>query len=223
MSRVLRCLLTALGALLVFALPVSGASAQHVPAVEPYAYEDQHPSTVRTDPVYAYDAPAYTYDGAPRSVQARAGAVAPASCSGATEAAHETVKTAAGPLSACLARSVAANSGLPTLEINAAKMPNIADDIESAIASGQPAVLTRTTDGAVIASNRAAACQGFCGVGSPDEFPFASTLEGGAGATVRGVPLAEQRIQGGVLSSFYRQFGINDGDQFFATVTRGAS
>jgi deoxyribonuclease NucA/NucB len=55
----------------------------------------------------------------------------------------------------------------------------------------------------LINANRAAACEGLCGPGSPDEYPFAPTYEGGAGAGVAGVPLAEQRIQGGVISSFY--------------------
>jgi hypothetical protein len=39
---------------------------------------------------------------------------------------------------------------------------------------------------------------------SCDEYPFASSLEGGAGAIVRGVPIQENRVQGGELSSFLR-------------------
>ena len=59
--------------------------------------------------------------------------------------------------------------------------------------------LTRTEDQAIINSNRAAACKGFCGEGSPDEYPFASTYEGGSEAFVSGVPIEEQRIQGGIF------------------------
>jgi len=77
-----------------------------------------------------------------------------------------------------------------------------------------PSVLNRETDPDVIAANRAAATRDFDGEGSPDEYPFASTAQGGAGAQVQGVPLAEQRIQGGILSSFYRKFGIGQGDAF---------
>lgn len=49
---------------------------------------------------------------------------------------------------------------------------------------------------------------------SLDEYPFASTVEGGAGSTVRAVPVAEQNYQGGVLSSFYQHKGVNVGDRF---------
>lgn len=79
-------------------------------------------------------------------------------------------------------------------------MPNIAKNIQSALDEGHPGILSRTADNSLIRSNRAAACEGFCGPGSPDEYPFASTLQGGAGARVAGVPIGEQRIQGGRFS-----------------------
>jgi len=47
---------------------------------------------------------------------------------------------------------------------------------------------------------------------SCDEFPFASTREGGAGSCTVNVPLSEQRSQGGQLSSFYRNNGVRFGD-----------
>ena len=53
--------------------------------------------------------------------------------------------------------------------------------------------------------------------GVPDEYPFASTYEGGKGAFVADVPQSEQNIQGGVLAQFYRIYGIQDGDQFKVT------
>jgi len=46
-------------------------------------------------------------------------------------------------------------------------------------------------------------------------------MQGGAGARVEGVPLGEQRIQGGVLSSFYQKFGIGQGDPFQVVVNWG--
>lgn len=98
-------------------------------------------------------------------------------------------------------------------------MPNIARNVQSAIDEGQPDVLTRTTDNALIRANRAAACSGFCGPGSPDEYPFASTLEGGAGARVAGVPVQEQYIQGAMLRNFYAKYGIGDGGIFRVVVT----
>ncbi len=79
-------------------------------------------------------------------------------------------------------------------------------------------MLTRETIPEIIASNRYAACKGFCGSGSPDEYPFASTMEGGAGAQVMSVPLQEQRIQGGVISQFYQQNDVQRGDQFSVMV-----
>lgn len=118
-----------------------------------------------------------------------------------------------------VATGVAAKS-LPTLEIDASRMPNIAKNVQSALDEGHPGILSRTTDSSLIRSNRAAACEGFCGPGSPDEYPFASTLQGGAGARVAGVPIGEQRIQGGVLSSFYQKYGIGEGD-FFRVIVSG--
>ncbi len=106
---------------------------------------------------------------------------------------------------------------LPTLNIDLDRMPNIAENIQNAQANGAPDILTRTTDQARIAANRAAACIDFCGTGSPDEYPFASTYEGGKGAFVADVPQSEQNIQGGVLAQFYRIYGIQDGDQFKVT------
>jgi hypothetical protein len=107
---------------------------------------------------------------------------------------------------------------LPVLGIDSGKMPNISNNIKNAQANGAPSVLTRTTNQALINSNRSAATSGFTGIGSPDEYPFASTYEGGSGAFVSGVPLTEQRIQGGVLSSFYQNNNIGDGDCFVVCV-----
>lgn len=107
---------------------------------------------------------------------------------------------------------------LPILYIDAKKMPNIARNIQDAQDNGYPSILTRTTDEAQKEANRAAACAGFCGPGSPDEYPFASTMEGGAGARVRSVPIREQRIQGGVIAKFYEKFNVKHGDRFVVRV-----
>lgn len=105
-------------------------------------------------------------------------------------------------------------SNLPTLEIDSSKMPNIADNIRNAQSNGAPNILTRTENQALIDANRRGATKLFSGAGSPDEYPFASTYEGGAGAFVKGVPLKEQLIQGGTMSRFYNMFGIGEGDKF---------
>jgi len=39
-------------------------------------------------------------------------------------------------------------------------------------------------------------------------------MEGGAGASVRGVPLSEQKIQGGQIRQFYERNRITPGDRF---------
>lgn len=97
-------------------------------------------------------------------------------------------------------------------------MPNIADNIQNAQANGAPSILTRTTDQSRIVANRTVATAAFRGPGSADEYPFASTYEGGAGAFVRGVPLGELWIQGGVLSRFYQDYGLVDGSRFNVSV-----
>ncbi|WP_203734089.1 ricin-type beta-trefoil lectin domain protein [Paractinoplanes durhamensis] len=108
---------------------------------------------------------------------------------------------------------------LPRVEFDSSKMPNIAANVRAAQASGKPMVLNRTTIKADIDANRAAACAGFCGRPlSPDEYPLASSMQGGAGARILGVPIQEQRIQGGVMSSFYRKFSIGHGDPFEVVV-----
>jgi hypothetical protein len=129
--------------------------------------------------------------------------------------------TAAYGASAAVASAVygiKSATSLPTLEVDSNRMPNIADNIRNAQANGAPTTLTRTQNTALIDANRAAATAGFTGPGSPDEYPFASTYEGGAGAFVRGVPLAEQRVQGGVISRFYQDNGIVDGSKFHVRV-----
>jgi RHS repeat-associated protein len=102
----------------------------------------------------------------------------------------------------------------PTLEIDSSKIPNIAKNINNAQANGAPQVLTRTQNQALIAANRYAACKGFCGIGSPDEYPFASTYEGGTGSSVSGVTIEEQWAQGEIVSRFYLDYNILDRSKF---------
>ncbi|WP_142092168.1 NucA/NucB deoxyribonuclease domain-containing protein [Propioniferax innocua] len=83
--------------------------------------------------------------------------------------------------------------------------------------SGAPSRLTRATSRQARANRRAALRD----QPSPrpngksvEECPFASTREGGSGATTGLVPSAEQNYQGGVLSQFYRRNGVDPGDAF---------
>ena len=112
---------------------------------------------------------------------------------------------------------------LPVLSFSKAKTPNVADNIESAIKEGAPDVLTKEGSKSQIRANRRAALkdkQGLRNEGeSLDEFPFASSKEGGTGARVQSVPVKEQSVQGGVMSQFFKNNNIKDGDKFKVNVT----
>ena len=81
--------------------------------------------------------------------------------------------------------------------------------------------LTRQTGRSKIRKNRRAALKGKKKAGkdmSLDEFPFASTRQGGKGAAVRAIPVGEQNAQGGKMSSFYQNNNIKDGGSFIVKV-----
>lgn len=106
-------------------------------------------------------------------------------------------------------------AALPAVTFDSAKVPKIVAHIKSAqTTKGKPKTLTRTTDTTKINNNRSAACKNFTGTQSCDEYPFASTYEGGAGASTADVPAAEQSSQGGTLSSFYTANNIVDGSKY---------
>jgi hypothetical protein len=108
---------------------------------------------------------------------------------------------------------------LPVFVVDSNKTPAIAEHVRAALAAGQPRVLTRAS-GARQRANRRAAC-GRWPRGSPlscDEYPFASTLEGGRGASIAGVPKLEQRRQGGALRAFYAKAKVKVGDPFLVVV-----
>ncbi len=110
---------------------------------------------------------------------------------------------------------------LPVLQFSRSKMPNIADNIDEAIEAGHPTVLTREAAEDAIKANRRAALKGTPKAKkgqSLDEYPFASSKEGGAGANVKSVPVKEQSIQGGTMSSFYQKNNIQDGDKFIVEI-----
>jgi hypothetical protein len=101
---------------------------------------------------------------------------------------------------------------LPVFVVDSKKTPEIAKHIRNALAQGQPRVLHRVSP-AVREANRQAAC-GHWPRGSKlscDEYPFASTYEGGRGASIAGVPRIEQRRQGGALRAFYAKERIRSG------------
>jgi hypothetical protein len=102
---------------------------------------------------------------------------------------------------------------LPQLEISASKYPDLAENILNAQKAGYAQVLTAGGD---IAANRAAALEGVPNIAglSRDEYPFASSMEGGQGAWVGYIPVAQQNAQGGLISRFLIQNNIQAGSQY---------
>jgi len=126
---------------------------------------------------------------------------------------------------ACLLAAAPAASA-QVITFDGVNLPCITYNIATAQNGGQPANLTRTTNGQQIQQNRQQSCgpaaatvaqlnqQHGAVVFSCDEYPFASSNEGGAGAQVMIVPLIENNIQGGQLAGFYNQNNIGNGGAY---------
>lgn len=140
--------------------------------------------------------------------------------------AERSSKSDQAPIINKLAASPAA---LPVVTFSRSTVPNIAANIENAQKNRQPSILTRSTSKELQTSNRYEACKKVVNgvkvfVASPteiaagrtscDEYPFATTLEGGLGATTAAVKPTENSSQGGTLGGFYKSKGIKDGDKF---------
>ena len=96
----------------------------------------------------------------------------------------------------------------PTIRFPCSRMPNVCANIRNAFGMGKPSQLQRTTDRSQIRRNRrASGCRslGRRAGYSCDEYPFASSLQGGSGAVVSLVPRRENSIQGAMLTAFYRR------------------
>jgi hypothetical protein len=100
------------------------------------------------------------------------------------------------------------------------RTPQIAVNDKSAIDLGKPFLLHREANRVKMDENRElAGCKpAWAGPGSCDEYPFASTMEGGLGAHIMGVPFGEQSRQGTDISGFYRRNKIGQGDPFLVAV-----
>jgi RHS repeat-associated protein len=100
-------------------------------------------------------------------------------------------------------------------------IPNVAENIApGGGVVGMPPVLTRTTTAAArINRRRALQGRGPAGLGySWDEYPFASSIQGGWGARVERVPALENLVQGGLLGAAYLLESINVGDSYLVVV-----
>ena len=109
-------------------------------------------------------------------------------------------------------RSPCGLNPFPMVFMRLSRIPAITEHTAASQAAGRPSLLHRTANASVIAANRVFA-YAKCAIGatilprvgdSCDEYPYASTYEGGGPvATVRFVPFEEQLSQGGTLSMFY--------------------
>lgn len=103
---------------------------------------------------------------------------------------------------------------------DAAKMAFITRNIMMAWSEGKPSVLTKDRSREV--ANRRVACpKTFVRAygGQCDEYPFASTRQGGTGARAEEVPPRENRCQGGTLSRGYDLAGIGEGDDYLVVIS----
>ncbi|MBE8520433.1 hypothetical protein ILP97_23580 [Amycolatopsis sp. H6(2020)] len=86
------------------------------------------------------------------------------------------------------------------------------------------AQLNRTTEQTWIDRNRRVMCGTFpSGIDTCDEYPLASSRQGGTGAapdnrSIRGVPKAANDSQGGQNTTYYNFYRILDGDPFYVQV-----
>lgn len=81
--------------------------------------------------------------------------------------------------------------------------------------------LTRQTSKSAIRKTRKAALKGNKKAGkgkSLDEFPFASSKEGGKNANVMAISRKEQHKQGGEMSGFYKKHKIKNGKKYIVRV-----
>jgi hypothetical protein len=113
---------------------------------------------------------------------------------------------------------------LPTFMISYQQMPNIAMHVYQAMQSGKPWKLTYigADNDYLNDRNRSDACKY---MPSPrptgyecDEYPFASTYQGGTGSSAVLVPAHENHVQGGQLSTFYRSNNLRNGNQFLVGI-----
>lgn len=111
---------------------------------------------------------------------------------------------------------------MPTVVFDSATYPNKVKNMKKKMGKSGKKKLTRKTGRSAIRKNRRAALKGAkkgpAGT-SLDEFPFASSTQGGKGAAVAAIPVSEQCSQGGKLSSFYQSNGIGAGDSYWVKVT----
>lgn len=187
MRAVVACLLVAIG-LLSSATEVSGErTSSSVQRASVYTYDAAASST--TSPATSRASESRVYDDRP-------------------DVSRHRVRASPGSL---------ATKDVPEVVFSRSKAPEIAKNFDEAVENGAPTTLNRIESRSAIRANRREALRGQPAPRagqSLDEYPFACTAQGGAGACVRAVPIAEQSYQGGVLSRFFQRHSIREGDPF---------
>ncbi|MET8454533.1 DUF6531 domain-containing protein [Streptomyces sp. NPDC005209] len=107
---------------------------------------------------------------------------------------------------------------LPVAHFDDHMFPGVNENLSEALARGESPIVERQTGRRNIRRNRRAAQRELHRPGEGmtwEEFPFASTRQGGSGAITTLIERAENNRQGGYLSSFYQKHGIQNGDPFY--------
>ena len=115
----------------------------------------------------------------------------------------------------------APNVVLPVLEFDSTEFSEKTANMQSKLDPNNEKVLTRQTSRSAIRKTRKAALKGVKKAGkqkSLDEFPFASSKEGGEGANVKAIKRKEQNKQGGKMSGFYKKHKIKNGQKYVVRV-----
>ncbi|WP_078324493.1 NucA/NucB deoxyribonuclease domain-containing protein [Mycobacteroides salmoniphilum] len=103
----------------------------------------------------------------------------------------------------------------PSLVYNASTLPEHFDHKLDAIEKGQPSTLTRGNPTDTSGRRRDALGGIPTQTGKArDEYPFASTAEGGEGSSVRYVPRDESNREGPLIGGFYKKNQVGEGDRF---------
>jgi hypothetical protein len=105
------------------------------------------------------------------------------------------------------------------LEFSQKKFPNKTANMKKRMKKTKK--LTRQTPRSQIRANRRAALSGVPKANpgfSLDEFPFASSTQGGSGAAVEEIPVSEQNAQGGKMSSFYQNNNVGNGQSYIVKI-----
>lgn len=109
----------------------------------------------------------------------------------------------------------------PTYVLSSSSYPDIAKFDKAEIAKHPSWSTLSRVSPAQAGKNRAVACKGFHPPPpySCDEFPYASTAQGGKGAAVQKVLLTENTAQGGNLGAFYNANRLFYGEKFHVKVS----